>query len=45
MREASWDDFTEEEQADGCDTCRSLNCRCDDDYEAWKESQLDDDRY
>lgn len=24
-----------------CDTCRCARCRCDDDYEAWKESQWD----
>ena len=25
----------------GCDTCGSARCHCDDDYEAWKESQMD----
>ena len=24
-----------------CDTCNSYTCRCDDDYEAWKDSQYD----
>jgi hypothetical protein len=43
MREISWDDY-EEEDPERCDTCRSAPCRCDDDYEQWKESQLDDDR-
>lgn len=44
MQEASWDDFPGDdwEEVDECGMCRSAPCRCDDDYERWKESQLDD---
>jgi hypothetical protein len=47
MQEASWNDFDDEEEV-VCDTCNGkTSCHCDDDYERWKEQQMeiyDDDK-
>lgn len=34
-----YDDEVDEEFV-SCDLCRSRVCRCDDDYEAWRDEQL-----
>lgn len=39
--ECSECDGTGEVTLERCDTCNSYTCRCDDDYEAWKDSQYD----
>lgn len=42
MMEESWDSVPDDEDV-SCDTCKAkYGCRCDSDYEQWKESQLDD---
>ncbi len=30
----------EDDEDFSCDMCRSSYCRCDDDYEAWRDEQL-----
>jgi hypothetical protein len=46
MQEASWEDF-DDDVDEACDICHGkFSCRCDDDYEVWKDQmmEIDDDQ-